>query len=272
MNPRPLSRFLVYGLIDPRTAELRYVGKSSRGMIRPKRHLSDYGRKGGVYRCCWLRQLYKEGLLPSILVLKECQSEDEVLIQEKILIALFKEFGFDLTNLTDGGEKLGFHFSEETKLKMINAHLGVKLSPEHAAKSRVARLGGKNSPEAIAKTRASRIGYKHSDETRVKMSKALCGRKQSDEERAKRSGRKPSDETRAKISKALCGRKISDEERAKRIGRKHSDETKAKMSKDLRGRKISKESIEKIRISMKEYWSKKKIGIMEDRAGYEECR
>lgn len=36
-----MSRFLIYGLVDPRTNEVRYVGRSSSGLVRPKHHSVD---------------------------------------------------------------------------------------------------------------------------------------------------------------------------------------------------------------------------------------
>jgi hypothetical protein len=31
-------QYIIYGLVDPETEELRYIGKSSTGMSRPKKH------------------------------------------------------------------------------------------------------------------------------------------------------------------------------------------------------------------------------------------
>jgi hypothetical protein len=123
--------------------------------------------------------------VPVVLILRECQSEVEALAQEMILIALFRQAGFNLTNLTDGGEK--GHFSDESRQKMKNSHIGVKLSPERAEKNRIARLGRKNSLEAIAKTRAAHIGIKHSLKAREKIRMAAVGRVMSLETRAKMS-------------------------------------------------------------------------------------
>lgn len=53
---------LIYGLVDPRTSELRYIGRSSSGLTRPKQHTApaalakDVARKGN-----WLRQLVRAG-------------------------------------------------------------------------------------------------------------------------------------------------------------------------------------------------------------------
>lgn len=34
------SKFLIYGLTDPITDELRYIGRSSSGLNRPRQHLA----------------------------------------------------------------------------------------------------------------------------------------------------------------------------------------------------------------------------------------
>ena len=71
-----ISRFLVYGLLDPCTGELRYVGKSARGMLRPKEHFKPNARIGHTHIAHWLAKLWRDSAqLPSILILKECASD-----------------------------------------------------------------------------------------------------------------------------------------------------------------------------------------------------
>ena len=189
----------MYGLLDPRTGELRYVGKSTVGMKRPKRHCRPSGFQGNTHNHRWLRQMHEDGdVKPSILVLKECQSTDEALAQEIAIIAVFRQAGFNLTNLTDGGEGL---------------------------------TGYVKSRACIEKTRMSNMGHTVSQEVRDRISKALTGRKIPkhivEKTRIKILGHVTSEETKRKISASHLGRKLSPEHieklknSAKQTSRKH---------------------------------------------------
>jgi len=48
----------IYGLIDPRTREVRYIGKSARGMQRPLEHSKPcYLRRDRTHKANWIREL-----------------------------------------------------------------------------------------------------------------------------------------------------------------------------------------------------------------------
>jgi hypothetical protein len=52
------SKFFVYGLFDPRTNEVRYVGKTCCGMKRPKGHVTPSVLKRDVaIKGNWIRGL-----------------------------------------------------------------------------------------------------------------------------------------------------------------------------------------------------------------------
>ena len=69
--------------------------------------------------------------------------------------------------------KKGRKMSDETKLKMSIARIGIKLSDETKSKMSIARIGIKLLEEIKKKMSESHKGKKHSDETRKKMSKAI---------------------------------------------------------------------------------------------------
>jgi len=65
------SRFLIYGLLDPRDSCLRYVGKThKRRENRLQEHLESAaeGRTSHIYN--WIRSLLNVGLEPTIFVLE----------------------------------------------------------------------------------------------------------------------------------------------------------------------------------------------------------
>ena len=159
-----VSRYLIYGLIDPRNGELRYVGQSLRGLIRPKeRH----------YAHCWSweENLLKENLKPTIVILEELSEESQLNDAEISWIALKRSEGVRLTNMTDGGE-------------------GVKNPPlEVREKQRIANLGNKNGlghKYVMSEERKKQVGNRHrgkieSVETRLKKSISHLGIKRTTE-------------------------------------------------------------------------------------------
>lgn len=96
-----MSKFIIYGLKDPRTGEYRYIGKSCSGLTRPKQH-AKYVAQGTSVKNDWIRELKKEGLEYEIDVLEETEKE-KLAEREVWWIANYRPFGL-LTNLSDGGE------------------------------------------------------------------------------------------------------------------------------------------------------------------------
>lgn len=150
----------IYVLIDPRNNEIRYVGQTHRTL--KERYWEHVGtsRRGNNYCRNWINLLIKSELYPIIELVEEVDESDWV-FWEKYWIAQFKCWGFNLTNLSIGGEGcFGVKRSEETKQKM--------------------RIIGKNrSKESIKKTietRRKRGKYVWSEESKAKLSKSHTGK------------------------------------------------------------------------------------------------
>lgn len=113
----------IYGLIDPRTGLIRYVGWTKNSLKkRFTDHLSDARRGQNNYRCKWIRKLLSEKLVPQITVLEETDFSMGP-EREMFWIAFFGRE--NLVNGTDGGEGTsGSIISEETRKKLRNSHLG----------------------------------------------------------------------------------------------------------------------------------------------------
>mgnify|MGYP003575081567 CR=1 FL=1 len=218
-----MTRNFIYGLIDPRSLLVRYVGYSSRGMDRPREHRKPSRTAEPSYRSSWIKSLLAEDLVYDIVVLEEAQSREALLDLERWWVAYGRACGWPLTNLTDGGDGMfGHKMSAETRAKIGAAFRGRKCSPEH-----------------VAKVVASLKGRPVSSETRAKMSAT-----------AKASGRRPS---RLAVEKAIAVNKSrgwSEEARAKHAQYKHSNETRAKMSASHKGRAKSPEH----RASLRAAW------------------
>lgn len=154
--------FYTYAHFRP-DGRIFYIGKGS-----GNRHLS---LSRGAY---WKNIVAKEGGFSSE-ILARWSSEKEAFEHEKFLIKCFKDLGFELCNLTDGGEGTsGITFSEEQRLKRSRALAGKKKSDETRAKMSAYHLAN---PKPAEKLALLWVGRKHSAETREKMSIAAKNRK-----------------------------------------------------------------------------------------------
>lgn len=231
----------IYILRHPVTSEIRYVGKTVRPLsLRLSNHISEAKNRPGNrrYVLSWIKGLLP--LSPAIELI--CEVDGDGCAQEKAYIKFYRENGFRLTNLTDGGEgttgyrtvctaehrakisasKMGHEVTAETKAKLSAALIGRTLSPERRVQIAVGLIGNKYS-----------VGRKHSAETRAKMSAAHMGHTHN-------RGRKLTPEHKAKLSAAhkgnqhFLGRNLSPEHKTNisigSKGHRKSDETRSKMS------------------------------------------
>ena len=232
--------FIVYGLIDPNDGELRYVGKSSSGITRPRRHLMTCGRRAARgHLNHWLNELYeKDSRIPSILILEHCQNNDDALLAEMRLIRVFREAGIHLTNTTDGGEgAMGYRHTKETRDKIVASLIGRHHSDETKKRISDCNKGKVMSSESIKKMKRWHSGKKLSESHKAAIRKAVKSPEVLAKNRAWHLGRKPSEEARRKMSEAHkgvgLGKSVSSETRNKirlsRMGMKATPESKNKM-------------------------------------------
>jgi group I intron endonuclease len=135
-----------------------------------------------------------------ISILYRYDNENEALEDEIYHIARLKNEGYELYNLTDGGDgSSGYKFSEESKRKMSITHIGMRHTEESKCKMSLAQKGNTNN-----------LGKKHSDETKKKMSEWQIGKTLSIETKKKISsahlGMKASEATKQKMSLAKIGK------------------------------------------------------------------
>lgn len=111
-------KYLIYGLKDPDTHMIRYVGKSTSGLRRPKQHSrpASYNKTWHVAR--WIKRLIVKNKRPEIVILAETDLQ-HINTDEQWWIAYGRLSGWKLTNATDGGEgTVGYVMSERTKRKI----------------------------------------------------------------------------------------------------------------------------------------------------------
>lgn len=175
----------IYGLTDPRTMEVRYVGKSNNPKARLAIHLLGTTIEryaDNPHKTNWLKSLRSLDLDP-ILAILEIVPIEKWQEREIWWIAELRSRGSKLTNATYGGE--GGTPSEETRRRLS-----------------IAGTGKKHSPETKSKMSESAKGRPRSDTTRAKLSAAHKGRKPP----------QMSAESRARITASLIGRVRSAEE------------------------------------------------------------
>lgn len=105
-TPRQSSKRLtyIYGLCDPGSSTVRYVGKTFNVKTRLAQHL--YKRGGtinGMNPCTvWVDELKRNGQRPDLIVLEET-TEDEWEAKEQEWIKTLTEQGVELLNVSAGG-------------------------------------------------------------------------------------------------------------------------------------------------------------------------
>lgn len=155
---------LIYGLVDPRTREIRYVGQSSTGMKRPlQEHLAHCLK--------WERMLVRLGLTKEIVILEECPVGSDPAFwldeTETFYIRFFRAMGARLTNIADGGTGGA-------------TRRGMKNSPAHREALRASNIGRSPTDETRKKIGAGQCGRKHTPEHNAKIGAGLRGKKQSE--------------------------------------------------------------------------------------------
>ncbi len=163
---------VIYGLIDPRTSEMRYVGWTVNPRSRLRRHMGSAraGRKGG-YVLAWIREVLADGLEPQMVILETNPSD--YAMAERDWIRRYRSWGCRLTNLSDGGDgSPGYRHTPEERRRISTREKGKKLSPATRAKISAASKGRVKSPEERAKLSAAHKGKKKSPEHRAAIRRA----------------------------------------------------------------------------------------------------
>lgn len=215
-----MPRWLIYGLADPRTGHIHYIGKSSTGMLRPRQHQGKAKEKNPA-KAAWIRSLADAGMTYQILVLEECESGKDLNEAEIKHISRGRADGWPLTNLTRGGDggpiRSGQKNSPETRARISASKKGKPARPDVAARLRTIFSGRKHRQETIEKMSLIKRGKIFSETTRARMSAAAKMRFQTEDGRAhlarlqstvreRLRGRRLSPTARAKISSALKGK------------------------------------------------------------------
>lgn len=149
----------IYGLVDPNTGIIRYVGKSNSPQTRLAAHCYEaQNSKSRNHKNNWLKQLLDAGLVPVVVILEKCIMEVWQ-AREIHHIAVWKsEY---LLNVKSGGQGMST----------------LACSAERAAKISAALKGRKRSTESIRKTATKNTGKKRTAEAKINYSISKMGSK-----------------------------------------------------------------------------------------------
>ena len=167
---------LIYALRDPRSWEPRYIGKSTTGMDRPKRHRLSSRLATRSHKNSWIKSLLAVGIEYVIEILEQVSTAEKLGVRERFWIARGRAVGWRLTNATDGGDGTpGLVRSPQHRAKVSAALRGRKLTAEHRERIGAAQRGKVLTPECRAKLSLVRTGYRESAATRAKKSASHMG-------------------------------------------------------------------------------------------------
>lgn len=174
----------IYGLVDPETGEIRYIGKSIRPAQRLQNHMNEVSN---CHRSHWLQSLKRRGLRPELVILESVHGEWPWQESERYWIKRLKALGCRLTNNTSGGDGVS------------------DLPPETRARMRQTWLDRKHKPETLAKLSIASKGRKHSGESKERMRQLMTGRKITWADKVAQSVRKFTDNLVVEIKGRLDG-------------------------------------------------------------------
>lgn len=188
-------KWFIYLLEDPRTREVRYVGKTEQRAVRqanPARrlvqHLSDARRGVRRHVYDWLRSVLHDGLQP-VLHVVQTGTGDGAGDAELLWISIARTLGVRLTNLTDGGDgPTGLKHSPESLSKLSDSLRAANADPATIARRSSAMKAVWQDPQRRARQSNTRRGQAPwnkgktaSEATRSALSRAHTGLKQTPE-------------------------------------------------------------------------------------------
>jgi group I intron endonuclease len=121
-----METVFIYVLIDPKSNQIKYVGKTTDIKRRLRRHISERFLHDS-YKDRWIRKIVDSNVLPEIEIIDEVDKSNWG-YWEKFYISYFKSIGCLLTNGTIGGDEppstKGRKHTIESRLKMSNTKKG----------------------------------------------------------------------------------------------------------------------------------------------------
>ena len=207
----------IYGLIDPISGQVRYVGKSIHPIQRLKEHLKA-ARLKHKNRCCnWIRSLLKKGREPVLIILQHYVPLKLWRDAERFWVQYYKDKGCKLTNLAPAG--IGSDFEEISRKRMSESHKKTWQDPAYRKRHKEGMARSNDEQIANIKKKWDDPEYckRHSEGCRAAQLKKWDNPGYRENQRKAMIGKKVSEETRKKMSDSQKGR-VHSEETRKKIG------------------------------------------------------
>lgn len=117
-DSRPREMRFVYGLVDPRTDKVMYVGCSTNPLERYRQHLVDKLHPG---KLAWINELLEEGMHPSLTVFDVASGKDANALERALIDRLGAE-GHGLLNILRQ-PSVAFHVVHEGEQELVEVLL-----------------------------------------------------------------------------------------------------------------------------------------------------
>lgn len=128
----------IYGLIDPFTFKVRYIGKTKKKLKeRLSAHCRDVSK---THKSYWIQKILSKNRRPIIVVLKVLSDDEDWISEEIKWIKIARKYNWPLVNSTDGGDGV-LNISGPGKERMLLTWKGRKHKPESIAKMSLANTG-----------------------------------------------------------------------------------------------------------------------------------
>lgn len=218
----------IYGLIDPRDEQIKYIGQTIKRVEERLREHIKYVRNNPKVtnkRTTWIRKLDELKLIPKCIILEEVEFDNyfEFDFWESFYIQLFLQWGFELKNGTTGGKSGRFTAKRNP------------MSDDQKERQRKTLLEGFSS----GRIKPKNLGKKMSEEQKKKLSINTSFRRLSEDQIKKRTernkGKKRSDEQKENLRFGILKKQIKNKEYRviKAINIKTGEEFCGYMLKDL---------------------------------------
>lgn len=131
----------IYGLIDPVTRQIRYVGQTNDLERRYQEHVNNIE---DTHKGLWIQSLREKGRIPTLVVLEGIEDETKSNYHEKWWIVLGQKQGWSLTNSanpyareTSFGDMFAMHIRDEYESFISETNPFILIS-KHSAYSALA--------------------------------------------------------------------------------------------------------------------------------------
>jgi hypothetical protein len=170
---KPQKQIFVYGLCDPNTKQLRYIGITIQGFHRIREHFYKSEKKSKISNCLspsqsWINKLKIQNKIFEVVYLEYFDNEFGLDDAERFYIEYFRSIGASLLNVELGGKKENGittderkRISQKTKEAMARPEVRQKLINSHVGQASHNK-GKKVSPEVknkISKAQEARVVY-----------------------------------------------------------------------------------------------------------------